>query len=218
MERIKNEVFTFFAGLLKRFNIPKGYHKIKTDITPEGNVVLVMSSITDDPAINVIPKIRSDYVVLMKELINAITGDDRLYDSSLSDIKFTDTSMTVRIDIFMIYLNMEMIPIDLLVIISSYLLLEDYFNFINVIKLRLYPSEVIQRFKRSFELPSTGTEFNSRIATIDDNAVPIIIESLISSEGRTIEEKVTTFTGQFISGRRYECGARRGLYESWSIS
>lgn len=136
---IRDTTLIYFKNLFKEYRTPIGYHDLKVTRDPSNIIVITLESLTDDVIINMIPRIKKRYTIIFNALISVLRDLTFDYDFSIRSIEFTVVKMTMNLNMFQLYLNLYLIPVELISEIIKYIdpkNYRDYFSLMEVIKLK----------------------------------------------------------------------------------
>lgn len=213
---IKNTTFDFFKNIFNVYQTAVGFHDL--NIKRRKNIITItLVSLTNDTIINMIPKIRILYAIIIQNMINLLRDLTIDYDFRIKDINFTDLKMTIILYIFTSYLNLYTIPVELILQIIKSLDVKDYFNILDVIKIKKYPAEIIKQLKLEYservQSYDSSQPFSYNIFTIDDKGNPIKVTKIFLSF-KDMDEITHSIDGSFISRKKFTNGE---LVEMMSI-
>lgn len=198
----------YFNNLLTQEDIPKGYHKLDLHHDNQ-NVILTFRCTSMLGSVNkLIPKIENDIITFTNNVLGYLRHNFIEYDFNIKNIQFLNTipsgsttkssgansEIRLKMSIFRSYLDLSIIPSDILVEIISYLKSkEDYFNLVDVIKLKEYP-ELITKLKRIILLHQQRLDAGSiyKITeedSIDRNGDPLVLRYQYI-DGRMTQEEI----------------------------
>lgn len=217
---IKDLVVRYIKELLIEYSIPSGYHDLKI-LSTNGIIDITLISLTDDPLINIIPKLKNRYSYVTDELISRLRKLSLEYDYLIKSIDFDTVKFHTQITKFRSYLNLNVIPVELINEITKFFVKKeyDYFNLLEVLKISEYPPELIKHLKKEYikdnmvllygDYDRTYWHYSITKATIDSYGKPILIRQLfitdsISKQKILREEHVTNLTGNFIYSKIWD--------------
>lgn len=153
----------YFANLLSDHQVPSGYHQLEIKRVKD---ILTINYTCDTNlfGINkVIPIIIIEFTMINEDILKILRQVYLDYDFLFLSFDHTETQVTFEYRIIRSYLSLNIIPADIIAEIIKYIDPIDYYNLVDVIKLKLYP-DLIQRLSREY--------FYGVISTITDKGYP----------------------------------------------
>lgn len=180
------EIITeYFIKLLDDYEVPEGYHDIKVS-TSDNIIIIDITSLSELEGINkLIPKFATEYYNLINNLLSLLRHGISNYDFIFENIIIEDTHsntmgvvgftnnthMVIKIKLVRIYLDLQVIPAEIIKIIGEYLRSDiDYLNLLDIIRIYNYP-HLINYFTR--EISYTNDLMSIKLKLTIKDAVPV---------------------------------------------